>query len=85
MSLDGYPTAENNPQKTEFHNSGRSNCSIGGYEVMVIGIMTTVMGLLIDILQMEMENVHEDEELFLVSRLVGVAVMGEVVAMIVII
>ena len=50
---------------------------------MVIGVMTTVMGLLIEIL--EMENVHGDEELFLVSRLVGVAVMGEVVAMIVII
>ena len=51
---------------------------------MVIGVMT-VMGLLIEILKIEMENVHEDEELFLVSRLVGVAVMGEVVAMIVII
>ena len=34
---------------------------------MVIGVMTTVMGLLIEILKLEMDNVDGDGELFLVS------------------
>ena len=53
---------------------------------MVIGVMTTDMGMLIETSKMEMENVDGVGELFLVSsEEAGVAVMGEVVAMAVII
>ena len=34
---------------------------------MVIGVMTMVMGFVIEILKMEIENVDADAELFLVS------------------
>ena len=49
---------------------------------MVIGVMTTVMGLLIEILKMEIENVDADGELFLVSSEGGCGCShGELVAM----
>ena len=53
---------------------------------MVIGVMTMVMGLLIEILKMEIENVDADGELFLVIREGDCGSShGEVVAMEVII
>ena len=53
---------------------------------MVIGVVTTVMGLFIEILKMEMENVDAEGELFLVrsegdfgSSLVEAVVMAVII------